>query len=36
MRANLFVYRDMSDPWLRRLRDAPRETLLALMPNLRG
>ena len=23
MRANLFVYRDMDDPWLRQMRDAP-------------
>lgn len=35
MRANLFVYRDMRDPWLKQLRDAPQETLFALMPNLR-
>ena len=36
MRANLFVYRDMNDPWLRRLREAPRETLFELMPGLRA
>jgi 2-polyprenyl-6-methoxyphenol hydroxylase-like FAD-dependent oxidoreductase len=35
MRANLFVYRDMRDPWLRRLREAPQETLFAAMPGLR-
>src|SRR5262245_24156246 len=34
-RANLFVYRDMQDPWLRQLRQAPQETLFALMPGLR-
>ncbi len=33
-RANLFVYRDMQDPWLKQLRDAPKQTLLATMPNL--
>jgi len=35
MRANLFVYRDMQDPWLQQLRAAPQETLFALMPGLR-
>jgi 2-polyprenyl-6-methoxyphenol hydroxylase-like FAD-dependent oxidoreductase len=35
MRANLFVYRDMRDPWLKQLRAAPQETLFALMPGLR-
>ena len=35
MRANLFVYRDMNDPWLRELRAKPQETLYALMPGLR-
>ena len=34
MRANLGVYRDMNDPWLREFRNAPRETLEALMPGL--
>jgi 2-polyprenyl-6-methoxyphenol hydroxylase-like FAD-dependent oxidoreductase len=34
MRANLFVYRGVRDPWLQALRQAPRETLLALMPGL--
>ncbi len=35
MRANLFVYRGMDDPWLQALRAAPQETLFALMPGLR-
>jgi 2-polyprenyl-6-methoxyphenol hydroxylase-like FAD-dependent oxidoreductase len=35
MRANLFVYRDMDDPWLQELRAAPQDTLFALMPGLR-
>lgn len=35
MRANLFVYRDMQDPWLRQMRDAPQDTLFAIMPGLR-
>ncbi len=34
MRANLCVYRDMDDPWLRQFRAAPAETLRALMPGL--
>jgi len=34
MRANLCVYRHMDDPWLRQFREAPRETLAALMPGL--
>jgi 2-polyprenyl-6-methoxyphenol hydroxylase-like FAD-dependent oxidoreductase len=33
-RANLFVYRDMRDPWLKAMRDAPEKTLLAAMPGL--
>jgi 2-polyprenyl-6-methoxyphenol hydroxylase-like FAD-dependent oxidoreductase len=33
-RANLFVYRDMQDPWLKQFRDAPKQTLLATMPSL--
>lgn len=36
MRANLFVYRTMDDPWLRDMRKAPQETLYALMPGLRA
>ena len=35
MRANLFVYRDLHDPWLKQFRDAPRETLHAMWPGLR-
>lgn len=35
MRANLFVYRDANDPWLKEFSAAPRETMLALMPGLR-
>jgi 2-polyprenyl-6-methoxyphenol hydroxylase-like FAD-dependent oxidoreductase len=35
MRANLFLYREPRDPWLKRLRDEPRETLHAAMPGLR-
>ena len=35
MRANLFVYRDMHDPWLRQMRSAPEEALLTLQPSLR-
>lgn len=35
MRANLFVYRDMDDPWLRQMRNAPAETLNTTYPRLR-
>lgn len=35
MRANLFVYRGMHDPWLRQLRETPQDALFALMPGLR-
>jgi 2-polyprenyl-6-methoxyphenol hydroxylase-like FAD-dependent oxidoreductase len=35
MRANLLVYRRMDDPWFRELRQAPEQTLLAMMPGLR-
>ena len=35
MRANLFVYRETDDPWLRQMRRAPEATLNALMPRLR-
>lgn len=35
MRANLFVYRDMDDPWLRRMRATPEQALLELQPSLR-
>jgi 2-polyprenyl-6-methoxyphenol hydroxylase-like FAD-dependent oxidoreductase len=34
MRANLFGYRHLHDPWLKQLRDAPRETLYAMWPGL--
>ena len=33
-RANLFVYRGMDDPWLKQFRDAPKQTLLDVMPSL--
>ena len=36
MRANLFVYRDTNDPWLRQMRKSPEETLAAAMPRLRA
>ena len=35
MRANLCVYREMDDPWLRQFREAPQETLYGIMPGLR-
>lgn len=35
MRANLFVYRDMRDPWLRALRETPQAALFATMPRLK-
>jgi 2-polyprenyl-6-methoxyphenol hydroxylase-like FAD-dependent oxidoreductase len=35
MRANLCVYRDLRDPWLRQLREAPQDTMFAAMPSLR-
>ena len=34
MRANLFVYRDIDDPWLREFRLAPVKTLNAALPRL--
>jgi 2-polyprenyl-6-methoxyphenol hydroxylase-like FAD-dependent oxidoreductase len=34
MRANLFGYRDLHDPWLKQFRESPRETLLAMWPRL--
>ena len=36
MRANLFVYRDMHDPWLRQMRHLPEATMFAAMPRLRS
>ncbi|MCC6776832.1 MAG: FAD-dependent monooxygenase [Hyphomicrobiales bacterium] len=35
MRANLFVYRGLDDPWLAQMRRNPVEALFALMPGLR-
>ncbi|MEY9423362.1 2-polyprenyl-6-methoxyphenol hydroxylase-like FAD-dependent oxidoreductase [Bradyrhizobium japonicum] len=35
MRANLFVYRGVDDPWLRELRRTPAETLNAALPRLK-
>jgi 2-polyprenyl-6-methoxyphenol hydroxylase-like FAD-dependent oxidoreductase len=35
MRANLMVYRQMDDPWLRECRSDPQKALFDLMPNLR-
>jgi 2-polyprenyl-6-methoxyphenol hydroxylase-like FAD-dependent oxidoreductase len=35
MRANLMVYRDMDDPWLREMRRDPEASLHELMPHLR-
>jgi 2-polyprenyl-6-methoxyphenol hydroxylase-like FAD-dependent oxidoreductase len=34
MRANLFVYREIGDPWLREMRLAPVKTLHAALPHL--
>jgi 2-polyprenyl-6-methoxyphenol hydroxylase-like FAD-dependent oxidoreductase len=34
MRANLFGYRDLHDPWLKQFRDAPQEMLYAMWPGL--
>ena len=36
IRANLFVYRDMDDPWLHAMRKAPVETLFATLPGLKA
>ena len=35
MRANLFVYRPIDDPWLQQMRRAPEATLNAALPRLR-
>jgi 2-polyprenyl-6-methoxyphenol hydroxylase-like FAD-dependent oxidoreductase len=35
MRANLFVYRDMRDPWLREMRHQPMAALEAALPGFR-
>ena len=34
MRANLFVFRDHRDPWVKALRERPRETLIETLPGL--
>src|SRR5260370_30783142 len=34
MRANLMVYRDMTDPWLPAFKQAPEPAMLAMMPGL--
>ena len=34
MRANLMVYREMTDPWLQLFKQAPEDTMRALMPGL--
>ena len=34
MRANFMVYRDMRDPWLKRMREAPKQAMLEVMPRL--
>jgi 2-polyprenyl-6-methoxyphenol hydroxylase-like FAD-dependent oxidoreductase len=34
MRANLMVYRDMTDPWLPAFKEAPEQAMLAMMPGL--
>ena len=34
MRANLFVYRDMRDPWLSHFRHAPKQTMRTIIPRL--
>lgn len=33
-RVNLFVYRDLNDPWFRRLRENPAATIAETMPHL--
>jgi 2-polyprenyl-6-methoxyphenol hydroxylase-like FAD-dependent oxidoreductase len=35
MRANLFVYRQIDDPWLQQMRRAPAQTLKVSLPRLR-
>lgn len=35
MRANLFAYREIDDPWLREIRHRPVETMDAALPRLR-
>ena len=36
MRVNLMVYREMTDPWLSQFRQAPEQTMLAVMPGLQN
>jgi 2-polyprenyl-6-methoxyphenol hydroxylase-like FAD-dependent oxidoreductase len=36
MRGNLFVYREVDDPWLRQMRRSPIEALDACLPRLRA
>src|SRR6516164_7921359 len=36
MRANLLVYRDMDDPWLREMRRHGEEALFTVLPRLRA
>lgn len=33
-RVNLFVYRDLDDPWLKQLRDSPAATIATTLPHL--
>jgi 2-polyprenyl-6-methoxyphenol hydroxylase-like FAD-dependent oxidoreductase len=35
MRANLFAYREIDDPWLQQMRRAPVQTLVTSLPRLR-
>lgn len=35
MRANMFLYRDMNDPWLQEMRTAPVATMCAVLPRFR-
>jgi 2-polyprenyl-6-methoxyphenol hydroxylase-like FAD-dependent oxidoreductase len=34
MRANLMVYREMTDPWLPAFRQAPEQAMIAMMPGI--
>jgi len=34
MRANFMVFRDMRDPWLKRMRETPKAAILEVMPRL--
>ncbi len=35
MRANFFVFHDLKDPWVQKLKDEPEKTLFEAMPGLR-